>query len=181
MAAIGGGHRWPEQFPRIGVPCCAMPDITFRRLRHGDLPLLAGWLQQPHVARWFHPADDWLDEMLEELGSEWLEHWIAELDGVPLGFIQRYDAALAPSGPWSAQAPGTWGLDLFVGDADMLGRGHGVAMLQAFIDQVCWPDERVQRLLVDPEDGNEAAFATYRRAGFAPTDDDPDIWMLERA
>lgn len=157
-----------------------MSDIHFRRLHHADLPLLAGWLREPHVARWFHPADDWLSEMLEELGSQWLEHYIAYLGNEPLGFVQRYDSALAPSGPWSSQPPGTWGLDLFVGDTSNLGKGFGARMLDAFIMQICWPDPRVERLLVDPEEGNLAAFATYRSVGFRPSADDVEIWTLDR-
>ncbi|TPW11645.1 MAG: GCN5-related N-acetyltransferase [Acidimicrobiaceae bacterium] len=31
-----------------------MSAITFRRVIRADFPLLAGWLAEPHVARWWN-------------------------------------------------------------------------------------------------------------------------------
>jgi len=35
-----------------------MGEVSFRRLTRDDFPVLAGWLAEPHVARWWnHDVD----------------------------------------------------------------------------------------------------------------------------
>ena len=56
-------------------------------------------------------------------------------DDRPFAYLQCYQI-----GEWhesfGPQPAGTRGLDQFIGEADMLGRGHGSAFVRAFIDKL---------------------------------------------
>lgn len=66
---------------------------TFRRVRRNDFDLLASWLSQPGVARWW--AHEWTPEAIERDfgasvdGVEPNQDWLGLLDDVPLGLVQR--------------------------------------------------------------------------------------------
>ena len=68
--------------------------ISFRPLTRDDLPLVHEWHQRPHVVRWW-TARKTFEEVEEHYlptieGIEPTEHYLALLDGEPLGMIQTY-------------------------------------------------------------------------------------------
>ena len=68
-------------------------EVTVRRLTDDDLPLLHGWLNQPDVVRWWEGDDVSWEGVLRDYGAaseEPAEHWIALLEGEPVGWIQCY-------------------------------------------------------------------------------------------
>ena len=68
-------------------------DITWRPVTVDDLPLLAGWLAQPHVARWWNhetsAAAVERDFGPTIRGEEPNEDLFVLLDGRPFGLVQR--------------------------------------------------------------------------------------------
>ena len=77
-----------------------MGPITFVRLQRADFPLLAKWLSEPTVARWWDHETS--PEALErdfgpEIdGAEPSEVFLAWTEGRPFGLIQRYKIADYP-------------------------------------------------------------------------------------
>ena len=71
--------------------------ITFRPLRRDDFGRLATWLAEPRVARWWN--HDHSPEAIERDfgtsvdGGDATEMFAVQLDGEPVGFIQRYPIA----------------------------------------------------------------------------------------
>ena len=51
------------------------------RSRQQDLPMLAGWLAEPHVAEWWDDPEEELAEIREHIDSISVEPLIVELDG----------------------------------------------------------------------------------------------------
>lgn len=49
--------------------------FSFVRLKGSDIELIRGWLSKPEVARWFGKPEEWIDEILENLKSNWLFHY----------------------------------------------------------------------------------------------------------
>lgn len=152
---------------------------TFRPMTSADLPLIRRWLAAPHVAEWWHDP-----ETLELVGGD-LDHpdlaqFIVSHNDRPLAYLQCYQI-----GDWhlsfGPQPVGTRGLDQFIGEADMLGCGHGSAFIRAFIDQLF--ARGVPRIVIDPSPANPRAIRAYEKAGFVPqheivTPDGPALLMI---
>ena len=163
------------QKPKPGVTMAPLPTpatapIEFRPLTMGDLPLLREWLGRPHVAEWWQPTPT-PAEMEAEFGpgirGERPErYYFAEIDGVPIGFIQSYVVAESGDGWWPDETdPGARGTDQFLASAEQLGRGLGTAMVRAFVARL-FADPAVTRVQVDPRPDNARAIRCYEKAGF---------------
>ncbi len=70
--------------------------VDFRRLTDDDLPLLHRWLNEPGVVRWWEGDDVSWDGVVRDYGvgsDDSVEHWLATIDGRPVGWLQCYAAA----------------------------------------------------------------------------------------
>jgi len=133
------------------------------------------WLEQSHVRAAFGEPREWLDEIEAHLASDWIAHFIAEMDGEPLGFAQHYDTRSAPLGAWSSQPVRTRGIDFFLGDIARLGVGLGAELLAEFADFVERSTDAL-RLVVDPDQWNTASIRCAERCGFA-RDPRSGLWV----
>lgn len=129
-----------------------------------DLPLLRRWDDQPHIVA-SDPNDDWGWEV--ELGRRpsWREQLIAEVDGRAVGFVQIIDPLLEDSHYWGDVAPDQRAIDLWIGEAGDLGKGHGTRMMWLALER-CFADPRVWSVLIDPLAANTRAQRFYERLGF---------------
>ena len=59
---------------------------------------------------------------------------------------------------------GTRGIDQFIGEPEMIDRGHGSALIRAFVDDLL--QSGTPRVLTDPSPGNTRAVKAYEKAGF---------------
>ena len=130
-----------------------------------DLPLLEGWLRQPHALEWW--GDDVLgslEEIIEAAEGVDTEPLIVDLDGTPIAYLEIYDPHLEDDHPYQDQPFGTLGLDLTIGDPALLGQGHGTAILQQLCEQLF--EEGAPQLIVDPHPENTRAIRASTKAGF---------------
>ncbi len=139
-----------------------MQNYQIRSMTPDDLPLLRQWLAEPHVAEWWHDAEDF------EFVSGDLDHpdtaqFIVEHGGEPFAYLQCYRMS-----DWNVcfgpQPDGTRGLDQIIGKADMIGRGHGSAFVRQFTDTLF--TRGVPRVVLDPRPDNARAIRAYEKAGF---------------
>ncbi|NCJ07891.1 GNAT family N-acetyltransferase [Synechococcales cyanobacterium C] len=138
--------------------------ITLRAATPADIPLLRHWDEQPHVIS-ANPNDPWNWEADLATSADWQEHWIAELDGRPIGFIEIIDPAREESHYWGDVPTHLRALDIWIGEASDLGRGYGTAMMQLALTH-CFADPAVTAVLVDPLANNTRAHRFYERQGF---------------
>jgi RimJ/RimL family protein N-acetyltransferase len=146
-------------------------DLSFVPLEEGHLAMLREWLMRPHVADWWGDA-----ESVDELRAAYLDDrsqpnatraYIATLADVPVGFIQCYVAKDAGDGWWEEETdPGARGIDQFLADGHLLGRGLGRAMIRAFVQKL-FEDPSVTVVQTDPDPANIRAIRCYEAAGFA--------------
>lgn len=144
--------------------------ISFRPMRHSDLPLLQRWLQLPHVDAWWH-------EPLELMGVT--AKYGPRIDGVQqthmfviehelraIGWIQwyRWRDYAAHAAQLGAE-PTAAGVDLALGEVEMLGRGIGPAALALFIERVVFAHD-VSAVVCDPEERNTRSLRAFEKAGF---------------
>lgn len=151
--------------------------FNFTKLLKSDLPLIRKWLVQPHVAKWFNDESEWMKEISANLESNWVWHFRADLNSETAGFVQCYDTSKAPEGPWSSQPPATLGIDFFLGESSLLGKGNGVKLLNDFVEFI---EMRFspKRLIVDPDIENTKSQQTIERCGFE-LDEESGLFVKE--
>ena len=145
--------------------------ITFRLMTRDDYPLLLEWHARPHVERWWTKRTT-MDEIEEHYGptidrGEPTDHYIALLDGEPLGMVQAYLIADYPD--WAAvtgQGEGVAGLDLFIGDESKTGRGLGTELLRCFVEEIVFARAETIAVAADPDVRNTASVRAFEKSGF---------------
>jgi aminoglycoside 6'-N-acetyltransferase len=158
-------------------------DVTFRRLVDDDLPLLHGWLNEPGVVRWWEGDDVSWEGVVRDYGStndDTAEHWIALVDGQPVGWIQCYAWADEEDEPETQAhfAAGVdrsaGGIDYLVGEPGRRAQGLGSAMIRAFVHDVVFPRHPDwTQVSASPFVANEASWRALERAGFRALADHP--------
>lgn len=130
--------------------------------------MIAGWLRQPHAVQWWGDADKALAEIREHIDSVSVEPLIVELDGKPIAYLQSYDPHLEDDHPYADQPFGTLGIDLTIGPPELVGIGHGSAIVRQFVEELF--EEGVPRVVIDPDPANIRAIRAYEKAGFRAVD-----------
>jgi len=155
------------------------PVLKLREFEDGDIPLFTKWLSLAHVARWFEHPDDWLEEIRNVTGEfGFIEHFIAELDGVPIGFGQVCDASIAQSyggETVSGEEGETYGIDFFIGETAYLGRGHGKELVR-LLAEAAERNPSARRVTADPSPHNTASIRTLLSQGFSPCSEEEGVY-----
>jgi aminoglycoside 6'-N-acetyltransferase len=166
---------------------------VFAPLREADLELIRRWLLEPHVQRWWDDGvkrpypDAVIDDYREAIqGKDPTYHYLAQIDTRPVAMLQHY--RIADDLEYAevlALGEDAVGVDLFIGEAELLGRGHGSAMLRQFLREIAFPFHRLDVCVIGPSVKNVAAIRAYEKAGFRPlrevhVPDEPDPEFLMR-
>jgi aminoglycoside 6'-N-acetyltransferase len=137
---------------------------AFRPMSPGDLPLIKSWPATPHVRQWWGDPQTQFGLVSEDLNHPSIEQFIVAASGRPFAYLQCYDPAAWPDNGFGAQPDGARGIDQFIGDGDMIGQGHGSAMIRAFVAGVLRGG--APRVITDPDPENARAIRAYKKAGF---------------
>lgn len=144
------------------------PKIEFISLASDHIPLLRQWLKEPHVAEfWQEPEDEaeFREKFLRKLRERSVKPFVIEVDGKPVGYIQSYEANKLGGGWWPNEKPGVHGIDQFIGDPSLVGRGLGTRVIDKFLQQL-FTDLSVMEVITDPDPKNGRAIRAYEKVGF---------------
>lgn len=129
------------------------------------LPLLAAWLEQPDIRATFGDPAEWLEEVAANLGpGSWVHHFLV-CAPEPVGFCQFYDTRQAPQGPWSAEPPGTAGIDFMFGTAAFRRQGRGPELLRLLLEKIRQTGA-FEWVIADPDPTNRASVRVLEKCGF---------------
>jgi aminoglycoside 6'-N-acetyltransferase len=128
-----------------------------------DLPLIKRWLETPHVSEWWHDATEQFELVSGDLDHPNVAQFIVRTNERPFAYLQCYRLSDWSHG-FGPHPDGTRGIGQFIGEADLLGRGHGSAFVRAFVDELLAIG--TPRVILDPEPGNARAIRAYEKAGF---------------
>lgn len=152
-----------------------LPRFTFRPVTRDDIALMHRWLNLPHVKVWWGDNTS-LTELAREYGEyidgvEPIEAYIVGYEGREIGHTQwaRYaDYAWYGKilGLTESEIAGGANCDVFIGDASLLYRGLGSALVRQFTDEIIFADAAITTCFIDPEQHNHAAIRAYEKAGF---------------
>ena len=156
------------------------PDYVFRPMTSADLPLIQRWLETPEVVRWWGQPDEQYALVSGDLDHPGMDQFIVALGEHPFGYIQCYALSTWNQG-FGAQPPNTRGIDQFIGEPDMIGRGHGSGFIRQFADALL--TSGIPRVVTDPDPHNARAVRAYAKAGFhgdhvVDTPDGPALLMV---
>lgn len=126
--------------------------------------MIAGWLREPHAAQWWDAPDKEIAEIREHIDSVSVEPLVVELDGRPIAYLQSYDPHMEDDHPYADQPFGTVGIDLTIGPPELVGVGHGSAIVRQFVEELL--EEGAPRVIIDPHPDNGRAIRAYEKAGF---------------
>lgn len=145
--------------------------LRFRRMTPDDLRLMHEWLQREHVRRWWSKHETYADVVEHYLpaleGREPTDLFLILLDHREIGFIQTYLAADFPD--WAVhlgQTAGVAGVDLFLADEGLIGKGIGSEALRAFTRDVVFARSATVACVADPDVLNTASIRAFEKAGF---------------
>ena len=153
---------------------------AFRDMTAGDLPTIRRWLAAPHVREWWGDPAEQFALVSGDLDEPAMDQYIVSTEGRAFGYLQCYDLTAWNSG-FGAQPEGTRGIDLFIGEADMIERGHGAALIRAYVEGRLRGG--TPRMVTDPDPKNVRALRAYEKAGFrrdrmVDTPDGPSLLMV---
>ena len=157
-----------------GPTADAVDELTWRPLTAADLPLLARWLAQPAVARWW--AHDASPEAVERdfgpsvRGEEAGEDLVVLLGGRPVGLLQRariadYAEDLEELSALVDVPPGAVELDYLLADEAPRGRGVGTRLIAAAVASTWTDHPTAPAVLVAVVAANVASWRALEKAG----------------
>ena len=166
---------------------CHEGELSIRLLRNepADLGLLVAWRAEAHVHEWWDPDEPppSLEEVAEKYGartdrSSPTTPCVIELGGRPIGYMQFYRWSSFPDEVVEMALPaieGSFGLDIFIGDPELVGVGHGshaVGLLCGHLAR----DRGAREVLLCTELSNARAQRAYEKAGFEKI---KEVWDLD--
>jgi aminoglycoside 6'-N-acetyltransferase len=149
----------------------------FRPMAAQDLALVHAWQMAPHVQEWW---DDDPITLASEDEPGMAQHIVA-IGGRPFAYLQCYLQSACPENGLGTHPAGTRGIDQFIGEADLVGLGHGSTFIRVFVDGLLATG--VPRVITDPHLANVRAIRAYAKSGFrsdreADTPEGPALLMI---
>jgi aminoglycoside 6'-N-acetyltransferase len=137
---------------------------AFRPATHGDLPMLRRWLEMPEAVRWWGDPAEQEELLREDLDNPQMTMRIVSCDGRPFAYAQDYEVHAWPQEHLAHLPPGSRAIDTFIGEPEMIGRGHGSRYLRLLAERLF--AEGAPLIAIDPGVENARAQRAYARAGF---------------
>ena len=138
---------------------------AFRLAVREDLPLLRGWLRTPEVVRWWGDPVEQSALLEEDMNEPRMVMRIVSFEGRPFAYVQDYDVHVWPQPHFEHLPAGSRAIDAFIGEPDMIGRGHGSTFLALLAAQL--RAEGAPVVAIDPDMDNVRARRAYEKAGFS--------------
>lgn len=147
--------------------------VSFRPVELGrDMERLHAWLDSDHVEPYWDlaaPLPEFRRTLEEKLADDHSTLYVGRLDGVPMSYWERYWAAEDPLADHYDARPGDQGIHLLIGPPEYLGEGYASALLRGIVD-LAFRHGETERVVAEPDAGNDAALATFASAGFERRD-----------
>jgi len=147
--------------------------IIFKPMQDADVPVWQTWIAKPYIkALWFMDGYETADYIYEKIkGNGYDFPYMTFLDNKPIGYIQCCDLYAyrtlcpEPKGLFTHEEPGTFCMDLFIGEENFLDKGYGTQIVKTFLFHI-FEHFNAKTVLIDPAKTNKRAIRCYEKAGF---------------
>jgi RimJ/RimL family protein N-acetyltransferase len=143
--------------------------IEFFEFEERHLVRFREWLNQEHIKPVWQETDDdseLKEKFLNQLPARGVYPYVFTLDRIPIGYIQYYEAKKVGGGWWENEKPGTFGVDLLIGDEKDVGKGLGPNVIRQFIELMKTRESKMTSVIIDPDPKNKSAIRAFEKAGF---------------
>lgn len=148
--------------------------LTWRPVTEADFPLLATWLAEEQVARWWNHETS-AEAVARDFGpgtrgEEAGEDLLVALDGRPVGLLQRaviadYPEDLADFTAVADVPDGTVEIDYLIGEAALRGRGLGARIIARAVEDTWTAHPDAPAVMVAVVAANTASWRALEKAG----------------
>ena len=133
------------------------------------------------MVEWWGEPD--VEDAEDTLADARVAMWIVEHGCRPFAYAQDYSPHDWADHPFAHLPPGARGIDQYIGEPDMVGRGHGSLFVRAHCDRLFAAG--APAIGTDPHPDNGRAIRAYEKAGFTIASEPLDtIWgraiLMER-
>ncbi len=144
--------------------------ITIRPLHSNDAELLAKWLSDPLVLKYYEGRDNPfnLEKVYEEFFREqdYVKRNIILFEQEQIGYIQFYPLGKEEKMEYGYEEQEViFGMDQFIGETTYWGKGIGtqfVTMITHYLNQTLG----AEKIVMDPQKWNTRAIQCYEKCGF---------------
>jgi len=141
-------------------PAVRLVDLVF-----GDIDLIARWVGERHVSRWWGDPDEVFDELETTFMSP--GHAMIEAEGFKVGVVvyahpTREELDTAGLHDISTEC---MDVDLFIGEPDALGRGFGREALRLAVERI-FATTTAPQIIAAMSAKNTVALETAQKVGF---------------
>ncbi|MBS7020953.1 MAG: GNAT family N-acetyltransferase, partial [Firmicutes bacterium] len=144
-------------------------NLKIRNLTRNDMKTLEVWLNQEEILEFYQGRDCKYDIRAIErhyYNDNNLCRLILMMDGEPIGYMQYYPLTKAELTKYHFGIESkVFGLDLFIGIPELLGKGYGSKYIMMICDYLIHEQE-VNKVVVDPMTHNKRAIRCYEKCGF---------------
>jgi aminoglycoside 6'-N-acetyltransferase len=151
--------------------------MVIRRMRDepADYERMVAWRNRPHVRMWWDPDDPPLDlpgaiqaYRPDTIPDAATTACIVEVNGSVAGYLQfyrwnDYDSGAKEMG--FTPGPNWWGLDIFIGEPELIGRGYGARAVRLLSDFLC-NSRGASAVALTTDMTNDRAIRAYEMSGF---------------
>jgi RimJ/RimL family protein N-acetyltransferase len=147
------------------------PMITFVPLDESHVSLMHSWLSAGETLRWYGrqlaTEESIRQKYLITKPQTGTRCFIFQHDQEPIGYLQYYRISDYPTYCSLVGAgPHDYGLDLFIGRDDQIGRGVGTQIVTAALNELIFARDDAERCLVGPSPENKRAIRCYEKCCF---------------
>ncbi len=145
-------------------------NLLVRMLAEDDKNLLAKWLSDPAVLRYYEGRDNAFDiEKIEQnfFCADEEMRCIVEYDNQSVGYVQFYqlgDEERLIYG-YHDRTEVIFGMDQFLGETSDWNKGIGTQLVSAVVTYLLC-EKGANRIVMDPQKSNERALRCYEKCGF---------------
>ena len=137
---------------------------AFRPVVRQDLPRLRIWLRTPDATLWWGDPEEQFALLQQDVNDPRMVMRIISYEGRPFAYAQDYEVHVWPQPHFRHLPAGARAIDAFIGEPDMIGKGHGSAFLRLLAEQL--RAEGASTVVIDPAANNLRARRAYEKAGF---------------
>jgi aminoglycoside 6'-N-acetyltransferase len=114
------------------------------------------------VREWWGDPVHGLASIADHIVNPAINPFVVEWNDLSIGYIQSWDH------PRRDQPLRTRGIVQFIGEPQLIGRGHGTAFIRFFVESLF--ESGAPRVVTDPNPRNSRAIRVYTKAGFKEID-----------
>lgn len=143
--------------------------LMVRRLKEQDKHLLAKWLSNPEVLKFYEGRDnpfdlDKVDRVFYTVEADEVK-CILEYDGKSIGYIQYYELDVVTKKEYGYEKGRIFGTDQFIGEADYWNKGIGTLLVTSMTEFLL-NHLKADKVVMDPQVWNKRAIKCYEKCGF---------------